>query len=93
LRAGIPIIIWDRRERRDDNFRESVDPLLGGSPMTLADRVQEFRSQAAIVDAALQDAHLGRHLAVLWDDPHRLVDIDPYVPFIRDEPAEEEIGR
>jgi vWA-MoxR associated protein C-terminal domain/vWA-MoxR associated protein middle region 0/Effector-associated domain 2 len=92
LRAGIPIIIWDRRERRGDNFRESVDPLLGGPPMTLADRVQEFRSQAATADVALRDAHLGRHLAVLWDDPHRLVDIDPYIPFIQNEPAEEESG-
>jgi hypothetical protein len=92
LRAGVPIVVWDRRGRRDENFRASVDPLLAGAPMTLAERVQEFRSQAATSDAALQGAHLGKHLAVLWDDPDRLVDIDPYVPFIANEPAEEESG-
>ncbi len=90
LRAGIPIILWDRRKRRDDNFRKSVDPLLAGAPMTLADRVQEFRSRAATADIALRDAHLGRHLAVLWDDPHRLVDTDPYILFTPNVPAEKE---
>jgi hypothetical protein len=92
LRAGVPLVIWDRRERRGDNFRESVDRLLAGPPMTLADRVQEFRIQAATSDTVLREAHLGRHLAVLWDDPDRLVDIENYVPFMVNEHVEKECG-
>jgi hypothetical protein len=73
LRAGVPIILWDRREQHDEDLKEIIDALLAGAPLTLARRVKELRSRAAITDAAVRNNHIGRHLTILWDDPDRLV--------------------
>ena len=78
LRAGVPVVLWDRRERPPDNFKEVIGSLIEGTPQTLASRVRDLRSQAAISDEAERGTHIGRHLAVLMDDPNRLVDIMPY---------------
>lgn len=79
LRAGVPIIIWDRRTRRAENFEEIVERLVTGTPLSLVKRVRDLRSQAAIADNASSAAHIGRHLAVLVDDPNRLVDATPFM--------------
>jgi hypothetical protein len=78
LRAGIPVMIWDRRERRGDSFETVVNLLIAGNPMTLATRVRDLRSKAAICDGVSGNEHIGRHIAVMFDDPNRLVDINPY---------------
>jgi len=80
LLAGIPVVLWDRRERRADNFEGVVDELVDGAPSGLIDRIQKLRKEAAVSVDADNTKHLGRHLAVLWDDPDRLVDVWPYAP-------------
>jgi hypothetical protein len=74
LRAGVPIILWDRREQHDENLKGAIDVLLAGAPLTLARRVKELRSRAVVADAAVRNNHIGRHLTILWDDPDRMVD-------------------
>jgi vWA-MoxR associated protein C-terminal domain len=67
LRAGIPVMIWDRRDRRDDSFETIVNSLIAGNPITLANRVRDLRAQAAIVADAGGNEHIGRHIAVMFD--------------------------
>jgi hypothetical protein len=71
LRAGVPVVMWDRRDQPATDFRPTVSQLLTGHVAELPQRVQALRVVAARSDTA--DTHLGRHLAVLCDDPTRLV--------------------
>jgi hypothetical protein len=89
VRAGVPVILWDRREQRPADFEEVVAVIVSGWPMALDVRVRELRSKAAEVNAAADASHPGRHLAVLWDDPGRLVDVPPFGPFGADGQARE----
>jgi hypothetical protein len=75
LTAGVPVILWDRRKRSSFEFTQLANELIGDPPMTLAGRVQRLRQTAASLNgAAATDEHPGRHIALLWDDPTRLVD-------------------
>jgi hypothetical protein len=75
LSAGVPVVVWDRRERPATEFRGTVSSLLKGPVTELSRRVQALRVGAARSVSA--DTHLGRHLAVLCDDPTRLVHFPP----------------
>jgi vWA-MoxR associated protein C-terminal domain len=86
VRAGVPVILWDRREQGAKDFREVVGGIVSGFPMSVSDRVAELRASAARDGGA---GHLGRHLAVLWDDPERLVDIPPFATLYADGHARE----
>ncbi|MCS0601377.1 hypothetical protein NX794_09050 [Streptomyces sp. LP11] len=74
LRAGVPLAVWDRRAAPSGEFRRRVKKLMKGRPVELPERVQRLRNEAATAAASQRDAHAGRHLAVLFDDPHRIVD-------------------
>jgi hypothetical protein len=74
LRAGVPLAVWDRRDGPPGEFRKRVKELMKGPPAELPDRVRRLRHEAATAAAAQRHGHPGRHLAVLWDDPNRLVD-------------------
>jgi hypothetical protein len=76
LRAGVPLIVWDRRERPAAEFLPAVSDLLRGPVAELPQRLRALRGDAARSGEA--EAHLGRHLAVLCDDPTRLVHFPAY---------------
>ncbi|MFG2357679.1 hypothetical protein [Streptomyces sp. NPDC048521] len=74
LRAGVPLAVWDRRPTPPGEFRRRVKKLIKGKAIELPQRVQKLRNEAATAAASQRDAHAGRHLAVLFDDPNRIVD-------------------
>ncbi|MFE6228472.1 hypothetical protein [Streptomyces sp. NPDC057854] len=74
LRAGVPLAVWDRRPEPPAEFRRRAKRLLKGKAIELPQRAKKLRGEAATAAAGQRDAHVGRHLAVLFDDPNRLVD-------------------
>ncbi|MER7596865.1 VMAP-C domain-containing protein [Streptomyces hydrogenans] len=74
LYAGVPMAVWDRRSSGSADFRKRARRLLTGKAIELPQRVHQLRKDAATAAAGKRDAHVGRHLAVLFDDPNRLVD-------------------
>ncbi|MBU2668260.1 hypothetical protein KOI35_32585 [Actinoplanes bogorensis] len=74
LDAGIPVILWDHRPGA--TAPEMLDLLHGitdGTPQELVDRIHDLRKNAGLLEPGDQERHLGRHLALLWDDPDRNV--------------------
>jgi hypothetical protein len=70
LRAGLPIIIWSREDCDSEEFLTAVwDLLHGESQDDVLQRAKEIRTSAYRSHAG----HVGHHLALLWDDPERLV--------------------
>jgi hypothetical protein len=78
VHAGVPVMIWDRREQRSAEFESLVDLLAEGPPMRLLERLRIFRAEAAGIDGEGSSNHSRRHITILWDDPTHLVDISPY---------------
>ncbi|MFE5911528.1 hypothetical protein ACFQ6B_20940 [Streptomyces wedmorensis] len=74
LRAGVPVAVWDRRPGASGDFRRRARKLMKGKATELPQRIQRLRNEAATAAAAQRDHHVGRHLAVLFDDPNRIVD-------------------
>src|SRR5262249_5679582 len=66
LRAGVPVVVWDRRDQSATEFRPTVSELLSGPVVRLPQRIQALRKVAA--KSGTGHSHLGRHLAVLCDD-------------------------
>ncbi|MFH8259314.1 VMAP-C domain-containing protein [Streptomyces roseolus] len=73
LRVGVPLAVWDRRPVPSPDFRCRARKLLKGKAIELPQRAKELQSEATAA-ARQRDVHPGRHLAVLFDDPDRLVD-------------------
>jgi hypothetical protein len=72
LRAGIPVIVWHRQDCGSEEFVATVKDLLHAEEQgLLLDRVRLVRTNAFANEAEAQ--HVGNHLAVLWDDPERVV--------------------
>jgi len=67
LAAGVPVILWDQRLPRPEDGTEGIRLLLA-EPSALPERIREAR-----IAAATRPEHFGRSVALLWDDPHRLV--------------------
>ncbi|MFF8408368.1 VMAP-C domain-containing protein [Streptomyces omiyaensis] len=74
LFAGVPMAVWDRRPEPPSDFRKKARRLLKGKAIELPQRVHRLRMDAATAAAGRRGGHTGRHLAVLFDDPNRLVD-------------------
>lgn len=74
LRAGVPIVVWDRRGGIDGKFRSELAELTARQGIhRLPDAVRSLRIEARDGDAAEGGpSALGRHAALLWDDPYRL---------------------
>ncbi|MCX4562063.1 effector-associated domain 2-containing protein [Streptomyces umbrinus] len=73
LRVGVPVVVWDRREGRDPAFRRDLADLLARrGAMSLPDAVRELRILARDDDSEGASLLIGRHMALLWDDPYRL---------------------
>ncbi|MFD5862895.1 VMAP-C domain-containing protein [Streptomyces chartreusis] len=73
LRVGVPIVVWDRRDGRDEAFRRELSDLLAqNAGSSLPAVVKSLRIQAKDQHSESSSARIGRHLALLWDDPYRL---------------------
>ncbi|SBT94500.1 hypothetical protein GA0115233_109033 [Streptomyces sp. DI166] len=72
LRAGVPAMIWHRSDCSDPAFQDAIGEILQDRGLgSLADRVARWRSDALALGPEEWDAHVGRHLAILLDDPER----------------------
>jgi hypothetical protein len=70
LRAGLPIIVWSREDCDSEEFLTSVRELLhGDGPGDVLQRAKQIRTKAY----ESLSGHVGHHLALMWDDPERLV--------------------
>jgi hypothetical protein len=78
LRAGIPIITWHREDCGSEDFVVMAQELLhGDGPETVLERTRQVRAMAFASDTR----HVGHHVALLWDDPERIViPADPSPP-------------
>ncbi|MBD2343634.1 VMAP-C domain-containing protein [Anabaena subtropica] len=69
LTATTPIMIWTRYDIPNLDQVTAIDEVLSFKPLChLCESVRQKREQA---DAQTEE-HLGFHLALLWEDPHRL---------------------
>lgn len=72
LRAGIPAMIWHRGDCSDPAFREAVADIVQDRGLgSLLERTERWRREALAVGPEGWDNHVGRHLAILLDDPER----------------------
>jgi vWA-MoxR associated protein C-terminal domain/vWA-MoxR associated protein middle region 0/Effector-associated domain 2 len=80
LRAGLPIMVWSRAGCDSEEFLTAAHELLhGDGPGDPLQRAKMIRTTAYQSHAG----HVGHHLALLWDDPERLVmpaDLGPPPP-------------
>ena len=69
LTATTPIAIWTRYDIPNFDQVAAIDEILSFKPLChLCESVRQTREKA---DAQTEE-HLGFHLALLWEDPHRL---------------------
>ncbi|MCL7427653.1 hypothetical protein [Streptomyces sp. YS415] len=71
LRTGYPVVVWHRTSESTTEFRQVLSELFAGGFADLLPRITRFRRQAAALGSGAPEHHIGRHLAVLWDDPDR----------------------
>lgn len=70
LRSGVPLMIWHRRDCADPAFREAISEIVQDRGLaSVADRVARLRTEALALGPDRWDGHVGRHLAILLDDP------------------------
>jgi hypothetical protein len=71
LSAGLPVMLWCRDARAADAFAARIRRELDTHALLhLPARVLRLRQDAAALGRRAD--HVGRHLSLLWDDPHRL---------------------
>lgn len=81
IAEGIGLAVWDRRGEFRAERREVVTAVFAAvrTPAQLPVTIHRLRRTAQLhADGPLL---LGRHIAFLWDDPHRLVDMQPVADF------------
>jgi len=72
LRAGVPVVLWDRRGAQDPAFRAALRELLDRhDPRGLPGVVRALRIASNDRDSGAETV-VGRHVALLWDDPDRM---------------------
>ncbi|MGV9450069.1 VMAP-C domain-containing protein [Streptomyces sp. NPDC003635] len=72
LRAGVPAMIWHRNDCSDSAFQDAISEILQERGLgSLAESVGKWRNDALALGPAGWDGHVGRHLAILLDDPER----------------------
>lgn len=69
LNAGVPVMLWSRERRADDGFAAAVDYLSGVGD--LREAVRLIRGEA--FSQPNPDDHIGSRLALLRDDPSRMI--------------------
>lgn len=72
LRSGVPAVIWHRGDCADPAFKDAVSEILQDRGLgSLVERTAKWRNQALALGPQGWDSHVGRHLAILLDDPER----------------------
>nr|WP_223189004.1 hypothetical protein [Streptomyces sp. TRM68416] len=72
LRAGVPAMVWHRTDCSDPGFQDAIGEILQDRGLgSLAERVGKWRQEALALGPDRWDGHVGRHLAILLDDPER----------------------
>ncbi|MFE1753784.1 VMAP-C domain-containing protein [Streptomyces anandii] len=72
LRAGVPAMIWHRGDCSDPAFKEAVADIVQDRGLAgLLERTGRWRKEALAIGPEGWDNHVGRHLAILLDDPER----------------------
>lgn len=72
LRAGVPAMIWHRGDCSDPAFKEAVADIVQDRGLAgLLERTARWRKDALAMGPEGWDNHVGRHLAILFDDPER----------------------
>lgn len=78
IAEGIGLAVWDRRGVFDEERREVVTAVFAAvpTPARIPTAIHRLRQKA---ESHTQGPSrlLGRHIGFFWDDPTRLVDIDP----------------
>lgn len=70
LRAGVPIMVWHRQDCDSADFLATVQELLHGDGLgSVLQRTRQIRANAFVADSS----HVGHFLALLYDDPERLI--------------------
>ncbi|WUR84456.1 hypothetical protein OG967_39635 [Streptomyces phaeochromogenes] len=72
LRAGVPVVIWDRRGVGDAASRTALQTILNSHDPRLLPSVFRTLRIASRGSDSKDAPTVGRHLALLWDDPYRL---------------------
>ncbi|MEU1673855.1 hypothetical protein ABZ752_17745 [Streptomyces roseifaciens] len=78
LRVGVPVVLWDRRGGGDPSFRAALRTLLDGRDLRgLPGLVKALRIESGDCDPEEEGedtvaGRVGRHVALLWDDPRRM---------------------
>lgn len=81
LDHGVPVLVFHREAAASEAFRSLVQELLAGEGLAnLPDTARQWRGDAAAGAAGQRDKTLIRHLGVIWDDPHHLLDGDACAP-------------
>ncbi|MBL7497789.1 hypothetical protein I6A84_05995 [Frankia sp. CNm7] len=82
LSCGLPVVAWHRGEQTRDDVADAIRAFLAavdGVGLTdLRDRLRRLRLEARLAPARWPD--LGRHLAVILDDPDRQPEQGPSIP-------------
>lgn len=78
IAEGIGLAVWDRRGVFDEERREVVTAVFAAvpTPSQIPTAIHRLR-QSAELHTHGPSRFLGRHIGFFWDDPTRLVDIDP----------------
>ncbi|WP_308406678.1 SAV_2336 N-terminal domain-related protein [Streptomyces sp. AC555_RSS877] len=76
IAEGIGIAVWDRRGELADERREVVSAVFASvrTPDQIPMAIHRLRRNAEVRGDG--PSLLGRHIALMWDDPTRLVDLD-----------------
>ncbi|MFG2683439.1 hypothetical protein [Streptomyces sp. NPDC048392] len=72
LRAGVPVVLWDRRGVGDPAFRTALRSLLDRHDLRGLPGIVKALRVASIDRDPEGDLLVGRHVALLWDDPNRV---------------------
>jgi nucleoside phosphorylase len=67
---GVPVVLWDRRVPRPQDAGPQLHDLIDDDPSGLRARTRALRALAAARDVG---RHPGRFVALMWDDPQRLI--------------------
>lgn len=72
MAAGVPAAIWLRTDTfcKGLDAIDKVDQLLACKMAKLPEMVKQARAEAIANAPKAEDAHIGHHLSLLWDDPH-----------------------
>ena len=72
LRAGVPAVIWHRAGSDDPAHREAFSEIVQERGLSsLVERTAKWRRDALALGPDGWDGHVGRHIALLLDDPER----------------------